>query len=81
MAERCEDEVLHSCSRASDSVQGAHEWMGRVDLVVTIRTNQQHVPHIRLGQQIFEQIQGGRIEPLQIVEEEGQRMLRSRENA
>src|SRR5260370_5149736 len=35
--------------------------------------------HIRTSQQIFEQIERCGIEPLQIVEEQGERMLRPRE--
>ena len=34
-----------------------------------------------LGQQVFEQIERGGIQPLQVIEEECQRMLRSCENA
>ena len=39
------------------------------------------VPHIRLGQQILEQIERRRVEPLQVVEEQRQRMLRPGEDA
>src|SRR5215470_15844729 len=39
------------------------------------------MPYIRMDQQIFEQIERGRIEPLQIVEEERQRMLWPREHS
>ena len=35
--------------------------------------------HIRLGQKVLKQIEGRHIKPLQIVEEENQGMLRSRE--
>src|SRR6266851_9496655 len=38
------------------------------------------MPRIRMDQQVFEQIKRGRVEPLQIVEEEGQRMLRPSEH-
>jgi len=38
------------------------------------------MPHIRMRQQVLEQIAGGRIEPLQVVEEQGKRMLRPREH-
>ena len=39
------------------------------------------MPHIRMDQQIFQQIKRGGIDPLQIVEEERQRMLRSGEHS
>ena len=49
--------------------------MAGVDLVVPVSADQHQVLHIRLGQQILDQIEGGRVEPLQIVEEQCQRML------
>ena len=55
-------------------------WAER-DFVVPVGADQQQVPHIRLGQQVLEQIERRRIEPLQIVEEQGQRMLRPGEHA
>src|SRR5215475_12032941 len=54
--------------------------MVRVDFIVPIRPDQQQVLHIRLGQQILKQIERGCIEPLQVVEEEGQGMFRPRED-
>ena len=36
--------------------------------------------HIGLGQKILDQIEGGRVEPLQIVEEQNKRMLPFREH-
>ena len=55
--------------------------MRSVDLVVPIGADQQQMPDIPLRQNIFEQIERGGIEPLQIVEEERQRMLRPRKDA
>ena len=54
--------------------------MGGRDFVVTVGADQQQVSDIRLGQQVFEQIERGRIEPLQIVEEQRQWMLRPGEH-
>ena len=50
--------------------------MGSIDLVVAISADQQQVLHVRLGQEILEHIERCRIEPLQIVEEQRQRMFR-----
>ena len=58
-----------------------HKRMRCRDFVVPIGADQQQVPHIRMDQQVFEQIERGRIEPLQIVEEERQRMLRPGEHS
>src|SRR5262245_41858818 len=55
--------------------------MGSMHFVVSVRADQQHVPHIGLGEKILEHIERCRIEPLQIVEEQSQRMLRPREHA
>src|SRR4030095_88406 len=55
--------------------------MGRVNFVVSVRADQHQVPHIGLGEQILDQIERGRIEPLQIVEEQRKRMLRPRANS
>ena len=52
-----------------------------VDLVVAIGADQHEVLHIRPGQQILEQIERRRVEPLQIVEEQRQRMFRPGEHA
>ena len=55
--------------------------MGGIDFVVPIGADHQQVPHIRPGQQILEQVERRRIEPLQIVEEQGERMFRPGEDA
>ena len=78
VGERRKDDLLHERSGVSDRIERAHQRMGGRDFVVPVGADQQHVPHIRLRQQVFEQIERGRIEPLQIVEEQGQRMLRPR---
>src|ERR1700757_955661 len=49
--------------------------MGRIKLVVPIGAYQHQLLHVRLGQQILNQIERCRVEPLQIVEEQGQRMF------
>ena len=54
--------------------------MRRADLVVTIGADQQQMPQVGPGQQILEQVQHGRIEPLQVVEEQRQRMIRPGED-
>ena len=55
--------------------------MGGIDLVVPVGADQQQVLHVRLGQQILEQVERRRIEPLQIVEEQRERVLLAREHA
>src|SRR5215831_11965824 len=78
--QRCEDDILHLRSSGSDPIECPHERMGRGYLVVSICAGQQQMPHSRLGQQMFEQIERGGVEPLQIVEEQSQGMLGASEH-
>ena len=55
--------------------------MRGIDLVVPIRADEQQVLQIVAGQQVFEQVERRGIQPLQVVEEERKRMLRSRKYA
>src|SRR2546426_699322 len=55
--------------------------MGGIDFVVPVGADQHQVLHIRPGQQILEQVQRCRVEPLHIVEEQGERMFRPCEYA
>lgn len=51
------------------------------DFVVAVGSDQQHVSHVRIGNQALQQLQRRRVHPLQIVEKQRQRMLRRREGA
>ena len=55
--------------------------MGGIDFVVAVGTDHHQVLHIRPGQQILEQVQRGRVEPLHIVEEQREWVLRPCEDA
>jgi hypothetical protein len=72
-------DVLHP-SGGPNRLQLAHERMRWRNFVSPVGTDQQHVPHVRMDQQFFKQIERGDIEPLQIVEEERQWMLRRGEH-
>jgi len=48
--------------------------MGGIDFVVPIGADHQQLLHVRLGQQVGEHVERRRVEPLQIVEKERQRM-------
>ena len=67
-------------SGSPDRVELTHQRMDGVDFVVPVGADQHQVPDIWLGQQILEQIQRSRVEPLQIVEEQRERMLGPRED-
>jgi len=67
-----------SCTIApalADGLQLAHQRMCGGHFVVTVGANQHQIFHVRMRQQILHQIQRGRVEPLQVVEEEGEGML------
>src|SRR5207247_861238 len=68
-------------SHLPDGCELVPQGMGGIDLVVPVGADQQQVPHVRLGQQVLEQVQRRRVEPLQIIEKERERMLRPREDA
>src|ERR1700731_817535 len=55
--------------------------VSRANLVISICTNQQQMTHVRLRQQILDQIERSGVKPLQIVKEHCERMFRSSEDA
>ena len=79
--ERRKRDLLHVRSRVPDRFELALQRMRRSDFVVPVRADQHQVRHAGWSQQIFEQIERRRVEPLQVVEEERQRMLRPGEHA
>ena len=55
--------------------------MRGTDLVVPVGADQQQVPHLRVRHQMLEQVERCCIQPLQIVEEQRERMLLACEHA
>ncbi|MNN09730.1 hypothetical protein D3C81_1226260 [compost metagenome] len=55
--------------------------MAGIHLVVTVRAHQHQVAQLRMGEQVFEQVEGRRIQPLQVVEEQHQRVIGTGEHA
>src|SRR5215469_7844509 len=58
-----------------DGFELAPQRMVGAHLVIAIGTDQHEVLQIGPGQQVLEHIQGGRVEPLQVVEKERQWMV------
>ena len=79
--ERRKRNVLHVRSRVPKCFKLARQWMRRRDFVVPVRADQHQVRHAGWSQQIFEEIERRRIEPLQVVEEQCQWMLRAGKDA
>ena len=80
-SERRQQDILHRRARLADRRQPPHQRVRWRDLVVAVGADQEQVMHIRLRQHMLEQIERCRIEPLQIVEEQRQRMLRPGKHA
>jgi hypothetical protein len=80
-AERREANLLHRHARGPDRFKPPHERVRGRDLIVPVGADHNDVPHIRLSDQIVEQIERGCIQPLQIVQEQSQRVLGTSEDA
>src|SRR5215472_12727462 len=61
--------------------QHPRQGVGGTDLVVPIGADQQQMTHLRVKDEMLDQLESGPVEPLQIVEEQYERMLGSREHA
>src|SRR5262245_4804422 len=77
----CKRDFIDLGARALDGLKLDPQGMCGIDFIVAISTNQHQVLQIRLDQQILQQVECGRVEPLQIVEKERQRMLGSGKDA
>src|ERR1700722_11785664 len=73
-------DLLYPSAGALDGVELAPQRMGGINLVIPISPNQHQMLHVRLSQQILQQVQRCRVEPLQIVEEQRQWVLRPGEH-
>ena len=73
--ERAQHDVLHDRAALADRRERPHQRVRRVDLVVPVRADEEQVLRLGLDQDVLQQIERRPIEPLQIVEEQRQRML------
>jgi hypothetical protein len=78
--ERRQHDLLDPDSGAADRIQPSNERVRGVDLVVPICPDQQQAPHIRMGDQVLEEVERRGIQPLQIIEEQRERVLLAREH-
>ncbi len=74
--ERRQHNLLDPRSSLADRLQRPHERVRRADLVVAVGSDQQQVPYIRIGNQVLQEPKSSRVQPLQIVEEQRERVLR-----
>src|SRR5215472_154613 len=80
-AERPKRDLLYSSAGGFDRVELAHEWMRRSDFVVAIGADEKKIAKLGPAQQVFQQVERRRVEPLQVIEEERQGMFRPSEDA
>ncbi len=78
-SERRQHDLLDPRSGFADRLQRAQKRVRGTDLVVPVGADQQQVPHVRVRDQVLEEVEGRCVEPLQIVEEQRQGMFRPRE--
>ena len=79
--QRPEDDVAHDGAAVAELVERRRQRMRGRDLVVAEGADEQQVPGVGVGHQIGDQVRAGGVHPLQIVEEEGEGVLRAREGA
>ncbi len=79
--ERRQHDLLDTRAGRADRLQRPQQRVRGTDLVVAVGPDQQQVPHLRVRDHVLEEVERRRIQPLQVVEEQRQRVLRPREDA
>src|SRR6516165_6276447 len=80
-AERPKRDLLYLSAGGLDRVELAHERMRWSDFVVAVGTDKEKIAEIGPAQQVFQQVERRRVEPLQVIKEQRQGMFRPREGA
>ncbi|MNK97407.1 hypothetical protein D3C87_1177390 [compost metagenome] len=75
LGQRCQRDLFDPAARSANGLELARQRVGDIHFVAAIGAHQHQVAHVRAGQQILQQVERCRVEPLQIVEKQGQRML------
>ncbi|MGC2786900.1 MAG: hypothetical protein WA397_24340, partial [Roseiarcus sp.] len=79
--ERGQHDLLDPCSGVADRLERPHQRVRGADLVVAVGADQQQAPHLGMCDQMLDEVECPRIQPLQIVEEQRERMVLAREQA
>ena len=74
--ERLQDDLQHPSAGLTDRRHPQHQRMRGSGLLIPIGADEKQVIEIRLGQQVLEKLERRNVQPLQVVEEQRQRMLR-----
>ena len=70
-------DLLHPRSGLADRLERPQKRVRGTDLVVPVGADQQQVPHLGVRDQVLEEVERRCIQPLQIVEEQRERVLRA----
>src|ERR1700758_4021364 len=73
--ERRQYNLLDPRSSFAERFQRPRERVRRTDFVVTVGPDQHQVLHVRIGNEVLHEFKGLRVQPLQIVEEQRERVL------
>src|SRR5258708_34521801 len=79
--ERRQHDLLDRRSGIANRLKRPQKRVRGADLVVSIGPDQKQVPHLRVRDQVLEEVERRYIKPLQIVEEQRERVLLPREYA
>src|SRR5215831_8103521 len=74
-------DLLYFCASGFDRLQLAHQRMRGSDFVVAVGADEEKVAEIGSAQQVFQQVERRRVEPLQVIKKERQGMFWSCEDA
>ena len=81
LRKRSDHDVAYDNSGIAQAIEHDSQPVRGTDVVVTAGANEEQVARIGVGRQIVDQVQAGGIGPLKIVEEDGERVLWTREGA
>ena len=73
--ERRQHNLLDPYSSFAERLQRPRERVRRTDFVVSVGPDQHQVPYVRIGNQVLQEFKSCRVQPLQIVEEQRERVL------
>ncbi|MFM0342075.1 hypothetical protein PQR27_37120 [Paraburkholderia fungorum] len=72
--------VDHRRATVMDRSEALHKWMRTAHFVVAIGADQQQITGVWVREQVLDERQAGCVDPLQVVQEEDQRMCLAREH-
>jgi hypothetical protein len=60
--------------------QCAHQRVGEADFIVSESADEEEMPHLIMGDQILEELERRCVQPLEVIQEERERVLGSRKH-